>query len=382
MKRERKILNDVLEIGVICKNNSGKKFKLLDKKRNEKGRLCFEIVFLESQNKYLKEPYDIKYGEVSDYLNLINELIGKRIKSNADGYFEVISFEKNESGVLWYNIKFENTGNTYCVRKSNLLRGGVSDVDIKELQIGEEFEQCSGDIVRIISKPRYSDDKKYQYYYIQSKFYPDFIKEVRKDEINFKRSVFNPLFPDHFGRYLGIGPYDRINYKFIYTKWYDIFERIHKNEAYLELTISKYFHNFQNFCEYCLKQLDMYDKPLWDLLEGDKDYLFFINKMDKREYSEKTYLLIPKRLNRFLTGIYDFPNLQVTNQSIYKVLNKNRYKLFEDKEEAIKYWIQKKVEEYNILFLENQSILPPYHYNILKDFNFRDSFNWYHGTNY
>lgn len=388
-KKPREVKNSDVEIGVVCKSNSSGEFVIIELIPFVSGqKRMAKVKFLNTGNELIKKVDDIKRGEVYDELGEINKLVGQIYTSKNDGKFKVLKFEGKSSHGYQYLVEFLNTHNKYVVFKSNLTRGAIADKFLYQYKIGQLFDINDGeDILEIIEGPIYKEldsKKSNQYYKVKSTKYPDFVKIVDKYSLEIG-AVLNPLIPNKIdGKFIGIGEYNSVNQKRIYDTWNGIFWRVfHKknDKNYNNLVVDKDFFNFQIFCDFYLKQRELYKEEYWNDLQFDKDYLYFINRdKDNKGYLKGNCLLLPSDINGFLTGIYEEPILKQGEKYQVWIGNTNMY--FDSFEEATVFYFNQKESIYNNLLKKYQLILPFYHYNILKDFNFRDSFNWYHGTNY
>lgn len=97
--------------------------------------------------------------------------------------------------------------------------------------------------------------------------------------------------------FIGIGLYSKKAHLRIYHVWFEMLRRCYNKDCkikwptYINCTVDKRWHNFQNFCHDYLLMIGS-DKN-WQL---DKDILFKRNKI----YSRETCCLVPQDLNKLL----------------------------------------------------------------------------------
>ena len=115
-----------------------------------------------------------------------------------------------------------------------------------------------------------------------------------------KKNIKNPYHPETYSvGYIGEGEYQsKINDKFTkqYITWSNMLKRCYNNEyqakhkTYIDCTVCKEWHNFQNFAKW-------FDENYYEIgnerMELDKDILFKNNKI----YSPKTCMFVPQRIN-------------------------------------------------------------------------------------
>lgn len=385
---KRNILNESFKVNDICLSKNYGEFKILEFLKNKK----VKIEFLKTKNICIKNYYDIRYGEVSDNKYDTHGIIGDIYTSLEDGDFKILDFEgKDKNGSFLYSIKFLNTQNIYYnILKSNISKRSVSDSNIHEFFIGEQFKTNQGDLVKIIDGPFriIKGGKLRQIYKIQSILYPEFIKEYNRDDIK-NGNIYNPLMPSSLSEYSGIGKYSKSKNTREYNIWKGILNRKKDDKrrnsvAYQDTEISDDFLNFQNFCSFFIKEKELYPSEYKESLECDKDYLYLINKLKKKIYSSETCLVIPSELNGYITGFYKKVTLFYNNK--YKVEfprgNWGYYRLFENEDEAFEVYFKERDRGFKYLLNKYKNILPDKYYNILIKFNYKDSYNWFHKTNY
>lgn len=382
------IINDNPKVGDLCLSKNYGDFEILEILENKK----VKIRFTKTGNVYEKGYYDIKYGEVSDNKSDTHGIVGNIYTSSNDGDFEVLNFEgKDKNGCFLYTIKFLNTENIYYnILKSNIIKKSVSDNIIHEFYIGQKLKTNQGDIIKILDGPfrLIRGGKIRQIYKIQSINYPDFISEYSRDDI-LSGNIYNPLIPLVTKGFHGIGEYLKQNYQKEYTIWNGILRRKdidkYKNStAYQDVEVAEEFLNFQNFCKWYVEEKELYNKEYQNDLECDKDFIYLIKKLDRRVYSTETCLLIPSEINGYIINIYSKFNLNF--QSKYKVEfpreNWGYYRIYDTQEEALKYFLKEKDYGFKKLLQRYKNILPEKYYNILIKFNYKNTYNWIHNTNY
>lgn len=383
-----------IEVGMICKSINHGDFEIL-RILEPKGKV--EIKFLNTNNVCIKNYYDIKYGEVCDNYKEKFELVGKIITSLNDGDFKVLEFGGTDKiGNLIYSIQFLNTGNVYHnIIKGNIKKRSVADTLIHEYKIGDIIKTNQGDIVKIIDGPFKIEKsgKIRQIYKIQSVKYPQFISEdYSRDDLR-RGTIFNPYIPNEKGGFLGIKYYKNKNNTTTksYSIWSGILDRKdndrrNNRKNYQDIKISEEWYDFENFDNFFQQEISLYKKYNEDDIECDKDFLFLINKAEKRIYSKETCLLLPSRLNRFLISFYKPTTLKSNSTYKFKV-DHNRgnwgyYRYYNDEKLAYEDYFKEKEKTFSRLLLEYKDIIPQKYYDILSKFNYRETYNWYHKTNY
>lgn len=114
-----------------------------------------------------------------------------------------------------------------------------------------------------------------------------------------KGSVKNPNYPNVYDvGFIGTGKYNSKNSRQQYTIWRSMLERCYssnyqeKRKSYIGCSVSKEWHNFQNFVGWFNKNI-YYNKG-WEL---DKDTLIKNNKI----YSAENCVFLPAELNALFT---------------------------------------------------------------------------------
>jgi hypothetical protein len=120
--------------------------------------------------------------------------------------------------------------------------------------------------------------------------------EVVADSRDIKSGIIqHPLDKTVYNRgYIGFGKFCATADRKVYSKWQGMFKRVYAGlpeyHRYVEYTVDKRWHNFQNFAKWAYA---------WEGCEGldlDKDILCTI--LNKKEYSPETCLLLPSELNK------------------------------------------------------------------------------------
>lgn len=94
--------------------------------------------------------------------------------------------------------------------------------------------------------------------------------------------------------FIGIGPYSHASHPLIYDKWSNMLQRCYSNKIHLRepsyqvCTVCDEWHNFQNFCEWCINNGFKKDLSL------DKDILVKGNTV----YSPDTCCFVPSAINK------------------------------------------------------------------------------------
>lgn len=115
-------------------------------------------------------------------------------------------------------------------------------------------------------------------------------------------NVKNPYHLSVYGvGYLGIGKYSPKSHPLVYKRWSGMFRRCYsannmaRNPTYKNCSVSKEWHNFQNFAEWYENNWKSHMDSSWHL---DKDILQENNKI----YSPETCCFVPHEINMAFTG--------------------------------------------------------------------------------
>ena len=248
---------------------------------------------------------------------------------------------------------------------------------IEEDFINKIFPQKCGDNLLVIEKTNEKVSKSSLY---RCKFLNK-ICEVKALKQHIKTgSVANYLIPSVCSiGYLGLGKYNKKDYKCIYSIWIHLLQRCYdiKCDRYKVygnkfITVCEEWHNFQNFASWYENNIK------WNTenykLELDKDILCNVLHKDIKIYSPETCLLIPEELNVFLTGDTKNCGLNFINNKYYPNIQFNKERkylgVFSSFKEAKQVYAE---EKYKIwVDLINKYLIP----NNLKEILLKYDFNW------
>lgn len=246
--------------------------------------------------------------------------------------------------------------------------------------INKVFKQNCGDSIFVLEKTNTKAKNGNYFYKCRFLEYPCEVLALKQNILEGR--VANLLYPSLFGiAYLGIGKYNRKNYKCIYNNWYSILNRCYNISCtnYIRygarnITICDSWLNFQNFAAW------YEENSKWNIfgykLELDKDILFNIYHSENKIYSPSTCLLIPSELNCFLAGDNLGCGVFLKSNNKYQVEIKYNKKLeylgvFNNFKEAKQIYSNKK---YEFWIQEIEKFDLP---NNLREILLKYDFSWY-----
>lgn len=168
--------------------------------------------------------------------------------------------------------------------------------------IGSIFNTNHCDSLQVLEF--YKKEKGFEFYKCKFLEYPCEVIKRKQDILS--GQISNPMYPIIYNiGYMGQGKYNKANHKKIYEVWYGMLSRcynVNNSRFYcvgkLGIVVCKEWHNFQNFCEWYLKNIWTQEYNL----QLDKDILANINHLETKIYSPETCLLIPEDLNYYFLG--------------------------------------------------------------------------------
>lgn len=186
--------------------------------------------------------------------------------------------------------------------------------------------------------------------------------------------VENPYYPSVYNKgFVGKGKYKPSTHKKLYTCWTGMYRRCYdpvfqsNNPTYVGCKVHKNWHNFQQFCEWAIKQPN-FDKPGFCL---DKDLRKFGNKM----YSPSFCSFVPNKINVIFSGskvgTSKFPGVWYNAQCIkpyYVRYNKKNY-YFSKSKSAFKFHLKLHLKYISKLANKFKSVLHKDIYSNLTDLN-------------
>lgn len=239
--------------------------------------------------------------------------------------------------------------------------------------IGEIRNNNFGTEMKIIAYRKHSD--------IDVQFMDDYGYVVHNTTYtNFrKEQIKNPYDPTTYNiGYLGVGNHmAKSEGKVVdsYNTWHDMIRRCYseksksKFSAYYHIcTVSKLWHNYQNFAEW-------FDKNKY-FVEGrlhiDKDILYSGNKM----YNPETCLLVPQRINMLFVNIpnsYGLPNgIRPTSSNRYSAMyNGKSLGVYDTLEDAYSIYSHEKEKVIQQIANEYKEIIPLKLYDALMEYRVR-----------
>lgn len=164
--------------------------------------------------------------------------------------------------------------------------------DLQKSRIGEIGKNKYGTtamIIDIVDAVNYKIEFQDEYHYVRNVRYDDFVKGA----------FINPYDPVVQGvGYRGVGQYSSTTHKSIHKRWCDMLKRAYnpadKDSAYINTTVCKEWHNFQNFAQWYEDNFYTIDGCVMQL---DKDILCKGN----REYCPDKCVFVPQFINAMFT---------------------------------------------------------------------------------
>lgn len=175
--------------------------------------------------------------------------------------------------------------------------------------------------------------------------------------------------------YMGEGPYTKVNNKKFYSHWTNMLTRCYNPNSWetrpghMGCSVHPYFQNFQNFCDWCIKNYYEVDGETMDL---DKDIMYYGNKV----YGPRTCIFIPQSINKLF--IRDRSSEKIGIPTGVTLTDNNRYATkcfiegksihlgsFDDKYEAFRVYKEAKEKEIKRVTETYKGKIPDYIYERL-----------------
>lgn len=281
------------------------------------------LSFKEQQSLDCKNQYE---GNVYNFKNSDRQFVVKEYNSYSN-----VLIEHEPSG-------YTKRTNIYNIQK------GLQDPFAKSCICFDtpqhEYEGCiyrsnsDGDLYQVI---KYQD-----YHHVTIKFLDNDGYEFTTTLQNVKKGqIKNPYHRLQYGNYIGRGIYNCEEYGWLYTQWYNIFNRVYNTKAYNEsrqYAVNSYdncfiveeWKCFNTFAEWYMNNYNQLNKEIkYDI---DKDVLFgtyYIWTNGRKCYGPNTCMLIPHDLNNSIQiishiGKYKKYNPIIRDKLIY-VAEKTKY---------------------------------------------------------
>ena len=162
------------------------------------------------------------------------------------------------------------------------------------------------------------------------------IQNIRKGEVK------NPFFPNKFGGYRGVGPYNGKEYEWLSSIWYNMLMRSngsdyyaqyhgYETHAYDNTIICDEWLNYQVFADWYLKSISKLNSKYSYEMDKDLKYRFYHKSTNGcKMYSPQTISLMPHELNVALVGFsnmnkfdMDFASYQLPKND--NIINKAKF---------------------------------------------------------
>lgn len=276
------------------------------------GHTNYKIKFLNTGNEKWTQKQYIEKDEIEDELAIELNFCNKIYSTKSSG--EIYVFKEFKRGVpskgkhlgeKLYKVKFLETENIDYFPKKNILVGCCLDRK-------KEREKIENILSKVYTN-KLGEEFNIIKYYNSNKVKIKFSKTNYETDVKLCHaltgSVTDKYSPTQYKFYMGEGPYNQSNSKFVIGICHKMHHRCYnkKDTNYCNygakgVEVDERFHNIQYFCEWYYNFKEKYYKENKQNLDLDKDILSNINHLENKVYSPETCLLIPSILNVALAG--------------------------------------------------------------------------------